>query len=141
MVGTAVTVEAIDASGKFLGGIILSGHGIMLRAHDDSDAALAGIRAALQAREKSQATAGGAKSGQTIFAMVDFLASGTNDRQAEALRKLIDLLSRKKALASRVARDIQYQALMEIWLYFHVPLSFATVAALFAHVVSVFFYW
>lgn len=120
-----------------LGGGVLT----QLRAHDDSDAALAGIRAALDAREKSTQGAGGAKSGQTIFAMVDFLASGTNDRQAEALRKLIDLLSRKKALASKVARDIQYQALMEVWLYFHVPLSFATVAALFAHVVAVFFYW
>ena len=32
MVGTAVTVEAIDAEGKFLGGLILPGHGIMLRA-------------------------------------------------------------------------------------------------------------
>jgi type III pantothenate kinase len=32
MVGTAVTVEAVDASGRFLGGIILPGHGIMLRA-------------------------------------------------------------------------------------------------------------
>ena len=32
MVGTAVTVEAVDASGKFLGGLILPGHGIMLRA-------------------------------------------------------------------------------------------------------------
>ena len=32
MVGTAVTVEAIDSSGRFLGGIILPGHGIMLRA-------------------------------------------------------------------------------------------------------------
>src|SRR5665647_296046 len=30
MVGTAVTVDALDASGKFLGGIILPGHGIML---------------------------------------------------------------------------------------------------------------
>lgn len=32
MVGTAVTVEAIDASGRFLGGLILPGHGIMLQA-------------------------------------------------------------------------------------------------------------
>ena len=32
MVGTAVTVEAIDAGGRFLGGLILPGHGIMLRA-------------------------------------------------------------------------------------------------------------
>ena len=31
MVGTAVTVEAVDAEGRFLGGLILPGHGIMLR--------------------------------------------------------------------------------------------------------------
>ena len=40
MVGTAVTVEAIDASGKFLGGIILPGHGIMLRALESGTAGL-----------------------------------------------------------------------------------------------------
>ena len=36
MVGTAVTVEAIDSSGRFLGGIILPGHGIMLRTLEQS---------------------------------------------------------------------------------------------------------
>ena len=40
MVGTAVTVEAIDASGKFLGGIILPGHGIMLRALESGTSGL-----------------------------------------------------------------------------------------------------
>jgi type III pantothenate kinase len=40
MVGTAVTVEAVDASGKFLGGIILPGHGIMLRALESGTAGL-----------------------------------------------------------------------------------------------------
>ena len=40
MVGTAVTVEAIDAGGKFLGGIILPGHGIMLRALESGTAGL-----------------------------------------------------------------------------------------------------
>ncbi|MEY2953520.1 MAG: hypothetical protein RLZZ401_1607 [Pseudomonadota bacterium] len=32
MVGTAVTVEAVDVEGRFLGGFILPGHGIMLQA-------------------------------------------------------------------------------------------------------------
>ncbi len=32
MVGTAVTVDAIDAQGRFLGGLILPGFGLMLRA-------------------------------------------------------------------------------------------------------------
>ena len=40
MVGTAVTVEAIDAHGKFLGGYILPGHGIMLRALESGTAGL-----------------------------------------------------------------------------------------------------
>ena len=40
MVGTAVTVEAIDANGRFLGGIILPGHGIMLRALESGTAGL-----------------------------------------------------------------------------------------------------
>ena len=40
MVGTAVTVEAIDAGGRFMGGIILPGHGIMLRALESGTAGL-----------------------------------------------------------------------------------------------------
>ncbi|MCR8957456.1 type III pantothenate kinase [Variovorax sp. S2] len=40
MIGTAVTVEAIDAGGKFLGGLILPGHGIMLRALESGTAGL-----------------------------------------------------------------------------------------------------
>jgi type III pantothenate kinase len=40
MVGTAVTVEAVDASGRFLGGYILPGHGIMLRALESGTAGL-----------------------------------------------------------------------------------------------------
>ncbi|MES2481238.1 MAG: type III pantothenate kinase [Pseudomonadota bacterium] len=40
MVGTAVTVEAVDAQGQFLGGFILPGHGIMLRALESGTAGL-----------------------------------------------------------------------------------------------------
>lgn len=40
MVGTAVTVEAIDTDGRFLGGLILPGHGIMLKALESGTAGL-----------------------------------------------------------------------------------------------------
>ena len=40
-----------------------------------------------------------------------------------------------------IRRDLQIRALMQVWLYFHVPLSFALLAALIAHVVSVFYFW
>jgi type III pantothenate kinase len=40
MIGTAVTVDAIDTDGRFLGGLILPGHGIMLRALESGTAGL-----------------------------------------------------------------------------------------------------
>lgn len=40
MVGTAVTVDALDADGKFLGGLILPGFGLMLRALEMGTAGL-----------------------------------------------------------------------------------------------------
>lgn len=130
----AVVLRSIDNTR--LGGGVWT----QLRAQDGSDAALARVREAIAARD-SKAQRQAPAAGQTIFAMVDFLASDAGNSQTESLRKLIDLLSRKKALASRVARDIQYQAMMEIWLYVHVPLSFAMLAALIGHIVSSFFYW
>lgn len=123
-----------------LGGKVWS----LLTAHDASDLAIDQVRAALDKRQ-SDATSGKATKGggemPTMFAMVDFLSKNATDKQTEALRKLIDLLSRKKSLATRVARDIQIQSLMEVWLYFHVPLTMALLAALTAHIISVFFYW
>jgi type III pantothenate kinase len=40
MIGTAVTVDALDADGRFIGGLILPGHGIMLRALEGGTAGL-----------------------------------------------------------------------------------------------------
>lgn len=40
MVGTAVTVDALDAGGRFLGGLILPGFGLMLRALETGTAGL-----------------------------------------------------------------------------------------------------
>jgi type III pantothenate kinase len=40
MVGTAVTVDALDAHGRFLGGLILPGFGLMLRALEHGTAGL-----------------------------------------------------------------------------------------------------
>jgi len=51
------------------------------------------------------------------------------------------LLDEKAQLLTRARRDVSYKAMMDLWLYIHVPLSFALLAALLAHVLSVFFYW
>ena len=79
-----------------------------LRARDGSDIAIARVRAAIEQRETQLgAPPQPMQAGQTIIAMVDFLAGRADDKQSEALRKLIDILSRKRSLATRVARDIQ----------------------------------
>ena len=59
----------------------------------------------------------------------------------DPLEKIDGLLARKEAMLARVRRHLRLKALLEIWLYVHVPLTFALLAALFAHIISVFFYW
>ncbi len=54
---------------------------------------------------------------------------------------LLEILARKLQVVERLRRDLAYKAMMDVWLYFHVPLTFALLAGLTAHVVSVFFYW
>jgi hypothetical protein len=141
------TLQIADKVDKSIHDAILSsiqhtqlGGGVwsQLRARDDSGLALAKLKDAVV---KSDSGAQSSKSGQTMVMMVDFLANQATDSQSENLRRLIDLVSRKRALATRVARDIQLQALMEIWLYIHVPLSLGLLGALTAHVLAVFFYW
>ena len=61
--------------------------------------------------------------------------------QAEALESVVALLERKAAALSRIRAHLRIKALLEVWLYVHVPLSFALIAALAAHIFSVFYYW
>jgi hypothetical protein len=61
--------------------------------------------------------------------------------QADAIETVADLLERKGAALGRIRKHLRIKALLEVWLYIHVPLTFALIAALAAHIVSVFFYW
>jgi hypothetical protein len=65
--------------------------------------------------------------------------AGAGERRA--LEAVTALLERKSALLLRTRRHIRHKTLLQLWLYVHVPLSFALLAALTAHIVSVFFYW
>lgn len=63
------------------------------------------------------------------------------DIDNDPLEKVDSLLGRKKAILARTRKHLQLKALLEIWLYLHVPLTFALIAALTAHIISVFFFW
>ncbi len=55
--------------------------------------------------------------------------------------ELYALMLRKQKLVDRARNDVRFKALLDLWLYAHVPLSFALLAALTAHIIAVFFYW
>jgi hypothetical protein len=59
----------------------------------------------------------------------------------DPLERIDALLEKKEAMLARVRRHLRIRALLEIWLYVHVPVTFALIAALSAHIVSVFMYW
>lgn len=53
---------------------------------------------------------------------------------------MISVLERKNSLLNVVRKHIRYKALLQIWLFFHIPITFGLIAALLAHIVSVFYY-
>ena len=65
----------------------------------------------------------------------------SSGKEQAALDQVVQLLEKKAAALQRLRGYVQRRALLEIWLYVHVPLTFATIAALSAHIISVFFYW
>ena len=56
-------------------------------------------------------------------------------------QELVELSAQRKNMLTTIRKDIQLQAKMQLWLYFHVPVTFALLTALTAHIVSVFLYW
>ncbi len=68
-------------------------------------------------------------------------SQAADESMRRPLENVVSILERKSALLLRTRRHIRNKTLLQLWLYFHVPLSFALLAALIAHIVSVFFYW
>ncbi|MGQ0618538.1 MAG: hypothetical protein ACT4QA_01255 [Panacagrimonas sp.] len=79
----------------------------------------------------------------TVMFMVSQIvkSSTRSEQEAGRIQQLLDILGRRKDLVERINRDVMLHARMQIWLYLHVPLTFALLAALLTHVISVFLYW
>ena len=73
--------------------------------------------------------------------LADRLSRSSDGAQSQLIQDLLTLLATRKSLLARLRRDLELQAWLEIWLYVHVPLTFALLAALIAHVLIVFLYW
>lgn len=58
-----------------------------------------------------------------------------------AYERVLALLRKRRAQLEQIRRHMRIRALLEAWLYVHVPLTVMLLAALTAHIVSVFYYW
>lgn len=96
------------------------------------------LRKKLAASESERAAVADAE--QVIVLTESRIMMSERDPAVERLKQLLELLTRRNDLAARLHRDVQMHARMQIWLYLHVPLTAALLAALFAHIVSVFLY-
>jgi len=65
---------------------------------------------------------------------LEALGEGGDERVTALLRK-------RQSQLEQIRRHVCLRALLEIWLYVHVPLTVMLLAALTAHIVSVFYYW
>ncbi len=69
------------------------------------------------------------------------ITGGRADLGDDPLERVDALLEKKQALLARMRRHMRLKALLEIWLYVHVPMTFAAIAAVTAHVVAGFYFW
>jgi len=77
----------------------------------------------------------------TMYLVADKLLHTDDSEQTARMSQLLEVLSRKNALVERLRRNVQYQALLDFWRYLHIPLSFALLASLIIHIITVFLYW
>jgi enamine deaminase RidA (YjgF/YER057c/UK114 family) len=98
----------------------------------DEDALADGVWRRLSARQPR---------GATLEAIASINRASATDSAEPALARLEALLQRRQAQLARMRRHMRLKALIEVWLYVHVPATFALLAALAAHIVSVFYYW
>ena len=65
----------------------------------------------------------------------------SSGKEEQAIEQVLQLLEKKAAALQRLRGYIRRRALLEVWLFVHIPMTFVLFAALTAHIVSVFFYW
>lgn len=69
------------------------------------------------------------------------LSRSTDGEISRRITDLINIVAARRVALRRLQRDARIRGWLDIWLYFHVPVTFALLGALIAHVVSVFLYW
>lgn len=108
-------------------------------------AQLGGVDRSLVLEPEKAATAPKLVANRDQDVVIDHLASaipraGKRD-EALVLQELLTAFGRRRTVLRKLREDIRLQSWLQIWLFVHVPLTIAVLAALIVHVVSVFLYW
>ena len=75
---------------------------------------------------------------------LDYLMNRSRELKGEELNALKDVIrtfNSRRGVLDAIRGDIRMLAVIQVWLYLHVPATFALISALLAHVYAVFFYW
>lgn len=70
----------------------------------------------------------------------DLLADLPDSERSDGIT-LVELINKKISLMNQLQQDVTVLYWLKVWLYIHVPLSFALLAALAIHIFSVFYNW
>ncbi len=104
-----------------------------------------GIIDQITARDKSKTLLDGVVvSNANQEATVDWLVRRLSNAKGDESKQLADIVREygaRQKLLKTIRTDIRMHGIQEIWLFFHVPMSFGLIGALIAHIVSVFIYW
>lgn len=76
-----------------------------------------------------------------VVALLDAGVTGLSQEQLRINADAYRLQLQKLARLQRLRRYLSYRAWLDLWLLVHVPLAIALLAALGAHILSVFYYW
>ena len=75
-----------------------------------------------------------------LKALVERLSKSEGEEN-KILSQIVKVFNSRKKLIDIIRKDIRMQATIQVWLLFHVPITFALIAALTAHIFSVFLYY
>jgi hypothetical protein len=76
-----------------------------------------------------------------IEQLADMRLAASDDGTRATLQNLLECAGAKAALLERLRRETKLAAMLRIWLFIHVPMCCALLAALLTHVITVFLYW
>jgi hypothetical protein len=121
-------IDRTTLGGGAVAQLIGSDHSWMLR----TDSTDQGSRAVL-VRNRDQ---------QGVMEFVStFIPRSQKSAEAKVLQDVTMALGRRQVVLRHLRRDIRLNGWLTLWLYVHVPLTFALVAALTVHILVTFIYW